>query len=125
MQNFKCIIAGILLLAGCSSNKPMNGAMNYSDIKNANGEKIGQYGYLKISDDQFSNLSEEDVTEFYKSNVVDSKYNSKYNYVILLSNSGKGILFNGNIGILGDIKDGQIISDEGMWTCSETGCSFK
>lgn len=91
------------------------------DVLSGSGDVLGQYAFVRITNEQLENITPEMLKEF-SDNIVK---NSGYNWVSIVTPSDNGICFTGSdtsSAFYGKLdKDGSILDAEGMWVCDENG----
>ena len=108
-------------------NIPYNHVMDYNltvkDILNEDFDSsvIGQYAFIRVSNDHFSKITAEHLREFVENRVSGCSYN----WISIIATNGTGICFpacNTLCGTYGELeKDGSVSKTLGTWTLQEDG----
>ena len=122
------VIAVIIILlivigqCGRKSGKIYDQTMQFAPIKSGSGEKIGNYGYIEITDDQFKAITGEDLKKFMAKNSRNLTDGS-VKYMQIRTKSGDGIIFNTTAaGIAGKLDDKyQLSKQTGQWFIQDDG----
>lgn len=92
-----------------------------ADVKSGSGKVIGKRAYINIPEDEFKQLSDDQIAEFVNNNVDGADYN----YYTIDFGNGRGVVFPGCMGIAGTIGEidssGSIMASEYNFSVSSDG----